>query len=150
MRKAFLVVAVTLVALLCAGRAQMAYAVDLTTYSCQGHDTVPVEPGITISDAALWSVTTLNSKFTSGTLFATYQFDIDETDTCVFGLNTTQSGFESFDGFTIQYLDWISEEGPCDSFQDTVFLITSGTAGVMNDDNLDDDQSPGSGTCLVK
>ena len=171
MRKVLLIIVLAVCVLAWAGRSQMAYAVGTTTIACQGHDTFPFDEiypttvkstqttvpagdlgsAFIISDAAVWTVTTLNGKFTSGTLIATFQ-TCEGAFSCPFGLVTTASSFYTYNGITIQNLVWTSlpEDGCYDyGFADTVFLVTSGTQGVMNDDNLDDDDAPGSGTCLV-
>jgi len=152
MRKALLAVTIAVVALLWAGHSQMAYAVGLTTYSCQGHDTFPIEEDTTIANAALWSVTTQNGKFTGGFLIATFDTCIG-SEVCFFELDTGDSAFESEDGFTFQLLDWEYAGGDSwcpDYFEDEVSMVSSGTQGVMNDFNLDDDDAPGAGTCIVK
>ncbi|HTY56982.1 MAG TPA: hypothetical protein VMB26_17375 [Candidatus Binataceae bacterium] len=150
MRKALFVITVAILALLWAGHNQTTYASGTTTYSCQGQNNFPVAPGITISDGAVWSVTTLNSKFTSGFLVASF-FTPDGSAFCAFELDTRNSGFYSEVGFMCEGLAWDFLYGDldCEDFEDQVFLLSSGTQGVMNDVNLDDDDSPGWGTCIV-
>jgi len=149
MRKVLLIVTVAVCALLWTSRSQTVYAVGFTTISCQGHDLVIISEGLEISNAALWSVTTLSSKFTGGTLLATFQAGPEETLTCAYQLDVQNSEFFSYNGIVVQNLAWASVD-ICEDFEDEVFLISSGTQGVMNDTNLDDDGAAGSGTCIVR
>ena len=150
MRKALLVVTVAMCALLWMSHGEPAYA---KTIACQGHDTFTFDPGFTVSNSAIWSVTVVNSKFTGGFLIATYGYGYPAVS-CFYELGAGESEFESWGGFTEQSLVWFlvyaPDSVPCsDVFEDDVFLISNSTASVMNDDNLDDDGSPGSGTCVV-
>jgi len=161
MRKAILVAIVAVAALAWTSRGQAVYA---ATMSCQGHDLV-VESlcnysssntssdvcdaswGLfNISDVAIWSVTTLNNKFTGGTLIATYQ-EYECTFTCTYSLDARNSGFLTTSGILVQDLHWVGVD--CMSeFWDTVFTVSSGIDGVMNDTSLAGDDAAGSGTCV--
>ena len=126
-------------------RSEPAYA---KTLACQGHDMIILTLGAETSDAAVWSVTTNGSKFTGGTLLATYSYDYPSL-TCAYELDPANSSFYSFNGIVVQDLAWVLYDGDCDDyFEDNVYLISNGTASVMNDDNLDDDEVAGSGTCI--
>jgi len=136
------------------------------TIACQGLDVRSVGEGATGpagSDSALWSVVVSGSKFTSGNLTAMYTNDPGPTGgepalTCYYTLDSTSS-FTTANGMVLQTLVWdfVSKvsngsTGTCTtgSFTDHVYLISNGQTAAMTDDNLEDDDTAGSGTCNLQ
>jgi len=179
MRKTLLVLTVAMSTLLWMGRTEPAYA---KTFACQGSPAIGGEilatgasepgsgelvlasftslPGVDYAvasiggNAALWSVTVTNSKFTGGNLTATVT-PIDDPPpvlTCFYTLDSASS-FTSNNGTVQQTLIWDPVSGnptQCSvQFTDHVYLVNNAAAAVMIDNNLSGEDVPGAGTCVV-
>lgn len=174
MRKTLLVLTVAMSTLLWMGRSEPAYA---KTLACQGAPAIggqtvtgASEPGtgelapvsflvdgtavFIGGNAAVWSVTINNSKFTGGNLTTTNTTPPVALPvvTCFYTLDSASS-FTSNNGTVQQTLIWDPVSGnppPCsDQFTDHVYLVNNGTAAVMVDDNLSGKDVPGAGTCVL-
>ncbi len=135
------------------------------TIGCQGLDVRSVGEGATGptgSDSALWSVVIKGSSFTGGNLTAMYTNDPGPSGgepalTCYYTLNTVTSSFATANGMVLQTLNWTfvsqvsnGSTGVCSSdFTDHVYLMGGGASLQMIDDNLEDDDTAGSGTCTA-
>ena len=179
MRKTLLVLTVAMSTFLWMSRTEPAYA---KTIACQGSPTAGGEiitgasepgngelvlasftslPGVdnTVAligggNAALWSVTITNSKFTRGNLTTTNTLPPVALPvvTCFYTLDSASS-FTSNNGTVQQTLIWdpVSGNPPqcSDQFTDHVYLVNNGAAAVMIDDNLSGEDIPGAGNCVL-
>ncbi len=130
------------------------------TIACQGLDAGLTGTGLGLgSDAALWSVVVAQgSKLTSGKSTTMYTNAPGASGssalTCNYYLDST-STTSIINGAVAQTLIWDpvttpANPGGCSSqFTDHVYLNTNGTTAAMIDDNLDDDNVAGSGTCNI-
>ena len=156
--------AVLFVLALLMGGVGPADADHLYSIACQGLDVRSVGEGGTGpsgSDSALWSVVVKGSSFTGGNLTAMYTNDPGPSGgepalTCYYKLCPTSS-FTTANGMVLQTLNWTfvsqvsnGSTGTCSGdFTDHVYLMGSGGTLLMIDDNLEDDDTAGSGTCNV-
>lgn len=146
-------------ALIIGGVALTASSASAYTLACQGHDVGLSGSGLALgSDSALWWVqvtgTKTNPKLVSGASVTMYTDDPGASGspalTCYYYLDSSSYATTLW-GVTEQTLVWDpfgGNDGGCSGkFTDDVYVINNGSTGQMIDDNLDDDNVAGAGSC---
>ncbi len=155
-RVAFLGAVLFVLALAIAAVAPPASAAVFYSLACQGSDVGLIGTGLGIaSDSALWTVQVKGTTLTGGTSVTMYTDDPGASGspalTCFYTLDPTSTITTVSSMILEQTLVWdpsLSNAGGCSGqFTDHVYVINGSATAQMIDDNLDDDNVAGSGSC---
>lgn len=155
-RAAFLGAGLFVLALVIAAVAPPASSATFYSLACQGSDVGLTGTGLGFgSDSALWTVQVKGTTLTGGSSVTMYTNNPGATGspalTCFYGLDPASTMAAVSSMILEQTLVWdpsLSNAGGCSGqFTDHVYVINGSATAQMIDDNLDDDNVAGAGSC---